>query len=293
MRELRLVLLGLAAVVAMLLGTDFLMRAFKSPAPETVATIEGPATPSAVAPPTPAVAASRAVLERAIADTPDYTRFFDRLRLVFPGEYETIMSGLAESNQGKEPNVDTLMADAVIALRHARGSLAAKAPEPALAQIFMLQLQEMQALATRDPHLCVAFLYGANGTGFLAFAAEHRPMVADAAIAGLDAMNGGRMERVERGTPSDSDFQTLDRALVGKGLSRPEIDALLDGKTADPPIADAAMCKAGETYLETLAALPDDTRGRLYGLAVDLMAKSRRPRRRPRPDPCHERRPAT
>jgi hypothetical protein len=87
-------------------------------------------------------------------------------------------------------------------------------------------------------------------------------------------MNGGRMERVDRDTPSDADFQSLDRALVGKGLTRPEIDALLDGKTADPPIADDAMCKAGETYLDTLATLPSDVRARLYGLAVDLMAKS-------------------
>ena len=34
------------------------------------------------------------------------------------------------------------------------------------------------------------------------------------------------------------------------------------------------MCKAGQTYLETLATLPTDPRARLYGLAVDLMAKS-------------------
>ena len=66
----------------------------------------------------------------------------------------------------------------------------------------------------------------------------------------------------------------LDRALVDKGLSRPEIDALLDGKVATPPIADDQMCKAGQAYLVTLAALPVDVRARLYGLAVDLMAKS-------------------
>jgi hypothetical protein len=281
MRELRLVLLGLAAIIALLLGAGFLSRAFKgptTPASDT-AQVESPIAAPSSSPPAPALAAAREALERAIADSPDYTRFFDRLRLVFPGDYETIMNSLAEANeakdgQTKEINDDLVMADAVVALRHARGALAAKAPEPALAQIFALQLAEMRALEQRDPHLCVAFLYGANGAGFLAFAADHRPLVADAAIAGLDAMNGGRMERVDRDTPSDADFQSLDRALVGKGLTRPEIDALLDGKTADPPIADDAMCKAGETYLDTLATLPSDVRARLYGLAVDLMAKS-------------------
>ena len=152
--------------------------------------------------------------------------------------------------------------------------MAAKASDDALAQIFALQLKEMRELETRDPHLCVAFLYGANGVGYLNFAADHRGLVADAAIAGLDAMNSGRMDNVQRGAPSDNDFQSLDKALVEKGLTRPQIDALLDGKTADPPIADDTMCKAGETYLETLTTLPSEVRARLYGLAVDLMAKS-------------------
>ena len=183
--------------------------------------------------------------------------------------------GLAETNaQNNDINADMVMADAIAALRRTRGALASKASDDALAQIFALQLKEMSELETRDPHLCVAFLYGANGTGFLAFAADHRALVADAAIAGLDAMNSGRMDDVQRGAPSDADFQALDRALVDKALTRPEIEALLDGKTADPPIADDTMCKAGETYLKTLASLPPDVRARLYGLAVDLMAKS-------------------
>ena len=87
-------------------------------------------------------------------------------------------------------------------------------------------------------------------------------------------MVSGSMEQVQRAAPSDADFTLLDKALVDKGLSRPEIDALLDGKTANPPIADEAMCKAGQIYLGTLATLPKEPRARLYGLAVDLMAKS-------------------
>ena len=282
MRELRLVLLGLAATIAVLLGAGFLKRALTSGSRQVVAV--APAVPEADTSPTQAtrpqapIAAStspvRAEVEHSIADAPDYVRFFDRLRLLFPSDYDTIMNSLAANTKLGEVNVDLVMADAVTALRRAHGGLAARASDAALEQIFSLQLREMAALAERDPHLCVAFLYGANGNGFLGFAADHRSLVADAAIAGLDAMNSGRMDQIARSSPSDGDFQALDRALVAKGLTRPEIDALLDGKVADPPIADPAMCQAGQAYLATLATLPPGSRARLYGLAVDLMAKS-------------------
>ena len=288
MRELRLVLLGLAALLALSLGGTFLMRAFTGP-PTAHRAVE-PAPSTQVANPTDqasspdatsaanlstAVREVRASVERSIADAPDYTRFFDRLKLVFPSEYESIMNGIANANlQRRDVSSDIVMSDAVAALRRARGSLAARASEDALAQIFTIQRQEVGELEARDPHLCVAFLYGANGTGFLSFAAEHRALVTDAAIASLDAMNSGRMDNVQRGPPSDADFQVLDQALVDKGLARPEIDSLLDGKTASPPIADDRMCKAGGIYLDTLSGLPSDIRARLYGLAVDLMAKS-------------------
>jgi hypothetical protein len=62
--------------------------------------------------------------------------------------------------------------------------------------------------------------------------------------------------------------------LRAKGLDTPEIEALLDGKAGDPPIGDAKMCRAGQVYLETLAAMPEPTRLRIYSLAVELMARS-------------------
>jgi hypothetical protein len=272
MKELRLVLLSLAALLALVLSGAFLLRAFRGPQPPNVVTVAAPVDHPNVP---PAVRAARGTIERTLADSPDYARFFDRLHLVFPADYESILDALATANaQRKTVNPDVIMIDATAQLRRAEGGLASKASDDALSQIFAVQLKEMQALETRDPHLCVAFLYGANGTDFLSFAADHRALISDVAIAGLDAMNSGRMDSVERGPPSDADFQTLDKALVEKGLSRPQIDALLDGKTPDPPIADEAMCKAGQTYLRTLATLPSDIRSRLYGLAVDLMAKS-------------------
>ena len=291
MRELRLVLLGLAAVIALLLGANFLLRAFRVPGvpPLAQTTVPEPSqvadvpstvpTATAVPPSVPsAPPAARAIVDRAITDAPDYTRFFDRLRLAFPSDNEAILNTLANGvANGGEANVDLMTADAVAALRRSHGALAAQASDATLAQVFVLQLQEMQALARRDAHLCVAFLYGANGAGFQGFAADHRPLVADAAIAGLDAINSGSMEHVRRPAPSDSDFQALDRALVTKGLSRPEIEALLDGKSAIPPIPDDAMCRAGQAYLATLATLPSDVRDRLYALAVDVEGDAGQP----------------
>ena len=265
MRELRLVMLGLAAVMLLLLAAGFVGRALHPPARDKA---DGTVRSSAGSP--------RAAVEAAIADAPDYTRFFDRLRLAFPSDYETIVASLAAAQpQGRaEPDADVMMADAVTALRRAHGAMAAKASDFALGQIFASNLREMQALGEVNPGLCVAFLFGAGGPGFSTFAADHRALVADAAIAGLDAISAGRGEPVVRGAPSDADFQLLDKALTEKGLTRPQIEALLDGKTADPPIPDAQMCQAGQTYLATLATLPEDSRDRLYALAVDLMAKS-------------------
>jgi hypothetical protein len=66
----------------------------------------------------------------------------------------------------------------------------------------------------------------------------------------------------------------LENALTKRGLSKVEIDALLDGKTPDPPLEDARMCAAGQTYLDVLSGLPEPARLRIYGLAVELMARS-------------------
>ena len=263
MRELRLVMLGLAAVMLLLLAAGFVGRALHPPGHNRDTSGAAARLPAG----TP-----RAAVEAAIADAPDYARFFDRLRLAFPSDYETIVASLAAGPA--QTDADVMMADAVTALRRAHGALAAKASDAALGQIFASNLREMKALGEANPGLCVSFLFGAGGQGFSGFAADHRGLVADAAIAGLDAISSGRTDGVARAAPSDADFQLLDRALSDKGLSRPEIEALLDGKTADPPIPDAEMCQAGQTYLATLATLPETSRDRLYALAVDLMAKS-------------------
>ena len=42
----------------------------------------------------------------------------------------------------------------------------------------------------------------------------------------------------------------------------------------DPPLEDARSCALGQTYLEVLPTLPEAARARIYGLALELMAKS-------------------
>ena len=266
MRELRLVMLGLAAVMLLLLAAGFVARALHPPARDQ----------ARAAAPARSQADPRATVEAVLADAPDYTRFFDRLRLAFPSDYDAIMASLAANQQtrGGEPDVDVMMAEAVAALRRAHGALAAQASDAALGQIFSSNLREMRAMGEASPELCVSFLFGAAGPGLARFSADHRALVADDAIAGLDAISSGRSEPVARAKPDEADFQQLDAALSAKGLTRPQIEALLDGKTADPPIPDSEMCQAGQTYLATLATLPEASRDRLYALAVDLMAKS-------------------
>ena len=166
------------------------------------------------------------------------------------------------------------MAEAARSLRLSRGILAVKAGRQALEHIFELHFAMLQALAAKNPRLCVNFLHGGESPGFFEFSAQNRGLVAAMAIAGIDAIHDGEIKRIERPAPTGTDFDALEKALRAKGLDTPEIEALLDGKAGDPPIGDAKMCRAGQVYLETLAAMPESTRLRIYGLAVELMARS-------------------
>ena len=275
MDKLRLVLLSLAAVVTIILGGNFLRHAVRSSAP--VPTLE-----EAVPPVTDKrgggeeIAAARRAMEAKFAETPEYKHFFDRLNLAFPNDYAAMLENFAQRflTDQSFAEVDVMMAEAVRSLRQARGVMAAKADDGALARVFEMQLIMKRALAAKDQRLCVDFLYGGASQAFFQFSAENRALIAEMAIAGLEAINDGQTRLTVRQAPSDADFQILEKALIGRGLSTPEIEALLDGKTADPPIGDARMCRDGQIYLETLASLPEQTRMRIYGLAIELMARS-------------------
>ena len=73
--------------------------------------------------------------------------------------------------------------------------------------------------------------------------------------------------------PTDADFALLERMLTERGLGAAEIEALLDGRHPDPPIADDRLCDAGLVYYDVLKQLPEDARLRIYALSVELMSR--------------------
>lgn len=269
MHQLRLVLLALAALmgVALALGPSLLDWRRPGARHAEIPVIEAPAAVARIEP-----SVQRSVLEAALEGALPYRRFFDRLHLAFPADYERAETAAARQD-ARSFNVDAALSEAARGLRQARGILAAKASGPLLSRVFEMQLAVMRALATRDRRLCVDFLYGGASEGLTAFSADNRALIADLALAGLEAIHDGQSARVERGPPSDEDFAMLETALTAKGLEKAEIEALLDGRTPEPALDDARMCRSGQVYLETLRELPEDIRLRIYALAVELMAR--------------------
>lgn len=268
MDTLRLALLGLAVIVALILGGTLLREANRlERTPPQVA--ETRASPEAIA-------AARARIEAQLAETPEYFGFFDRLKAMFPTEYEAFLMKASRRGAvtGEIGNADFLMIDAARGLRSSHGILAAKADRPALDHVFEMQLAMLRVLAGKDQRLCVDFLFGGGSGDFLQFSAENRALFAAMATAAIDAISDGQIKRVEREAPTPTDFQMLEDSLRAKGLDKAEIEALLDAKTTDLSLNDLRMCRAGRIYLETLAALPEPARMRIYGFAVALMARS-------------------
>lgn len=279
MNKLPFVLLGLGGSAAIAAGAAILILALSAGPRETrrpstaeTAPVAAPLAPAQ----SQARSAARKAIEAHIAQIPEYQRFFDRLRLTLPSQYEATLDGFADRlvATGKEQSVDTYLSDAVRDLRQTRGALAAKADGVALARIFDMQLAMLDALSKTDQRLCVDFLYGGASEGFYQFSAQNRQLASDTAIAGLDAIIDGQAKKNQRQTPTDADFALLEKAMGAKGLSQAEIEALLDGKTPDPPLEDSRLCRAGRIYLEMLKTLPEPVRLRIYALAVELMARS-------------------
>lgn len=263
----RILALAAAALVAICLGVGMMILAVSPPHPGgALAALSGPLD----------LAAARQIVETEIAQTPEYARFFARLRATFTSDYEKTLQEFAErlSQTKIEQSADYYLSEAVRRLRQSRGALAAKAEPEAMSRVFAEQLAVLQAVGREDKKLCVGFLYGATNQDFQHFAAAQRPLVANMATAGLEAMVSGKTSNLSRSQPTEADFKTLETALAARGLDKAEIDALLDGKMPDPPLDDARMCAAGQTYLEVLRTLPEAARTRIYGLALELMAKS-------------------
>lgn len=220
--------------------------------------------------------AQGAAIGERIMLVPEHAAFYSLLRQEYPQDFARILETLAkrEDTPKADPR-DAWFADALRLVRQTHGIAAARASLPRLDRVFEAQAKMMAALSDADPRLCVDFLYGHATQAFFDFAATRRALVADIAIAGLEAMIEGRAASPEsRRPPTDDDFAGLERALLERGLSRASIDALLDGKTPDPPISDSSLCRSGRIYVQTLRALPEDVRLRIYALAVELLARS-------------------
>jgi hypothetical protein len=273
---LRLVLLGLAALSCIAGGAAILQKAIQPEPRSASLAVDSTAALGRFRLPPHEIAATQQAFEEKLKTAPEYRAFFDRLRVAFPSEYGSFIAGLAQNSAatGEIGSADFLIEEAVRLLRLSRGVLAAKAGPAALEQIFALQLAMLQALAATDPHLCVDFLYGSHSSRFLEFSAQNRNLIAAMAIAGIDAIQDGQLKQIERETPTGEDFDVLEEALRARGLGTPEIEALLDAKTNNPPIDEGEMCRAGQLYLQTLATMPGERRLRIYGLAVELMARS-------------------
>lgn len=274
MHVLRVALLILSVLVAVGLAAVYL-RAGRS-IDEDAAAVPAAATPRTRQLSPEAIAAARREIEETLAAATDYSELLAQMSGRFPADYETFLVTAARraAQAGRIPSADMLVFEAARTLRASRGILAAKAGVAALDHVFELQRDMLRALALDDPRLCVDFLYGGAGEGFFRFSSQHRPLVARFAIAGLDAISDGQAERIDRETPTRADLQALEDGLRAKGLKTDEIEAVLDGKTTDPPIEDERLCRAGRIYLDVLAGLPEPERMRLYALAVELMARS-------------------
>ncbi|WP_159730013.1 hypothetical protein [Methylosinus sp. Ce-a6] len=274
----RLLALATGAIVAICLGLGLVMMALgpgkkaAGPAPEIPIADVAPA-PEPVDP----RLAARARVEQAIAAAQEYRMFFLRLRQAFPADYAAAIEAFADERAAEgaqTTSVDFYLAESVRRLRQARGVLAAKAEPVALSRVFDLQLDVLRAISAENEKLCAAFLYGGVDQDFHSFAARRRALAAEMAVVGLEAIASGRASQLERSAPSEEDFRALEKALAARGLRKPEIDSLLDGKTPDSPFDDKKTCALGQTYLEALRALPEPIRLRIYGLAVELMARS-------------------
>jgi hypothetical protein len=272
-KTLRLVLLGLAVLAGVFAGAALLKKAVR---PEPASTSLTATASSRPGEPVHNIETVRRTFENMLKGAPEYAVFFERLKADFPSEYESFLTAVAQRSaaSGEIGSADLHLAEAVRSLRLSRGVLAAKAGQAALEHIFELQLAMLKALAARDPRLCADYLYGGESSGYLEFAAQNRSLVAEMAVAGVDAIHDGELKRVERDAPTVGEFDALEQMLRAKGLGSQEIEALLDGTVSNPPISDERMCNAGQVYLETLATMPEESRLRIYGLAVELMARS-------------------
>ncbi|MGO9392131.1 hypothetical protein [Rhodoblastus sp.] len=284
-KQLRIALLALAAALAAAFGSWFLASGGQVAEPLEPPLSVKPVTTHPVAPENDDAASkisdesaptdpqAQAALEEKLAQAPEYQAFFSRMRTLYPADYNAaIKATLARGASTQDNGADLFLSEAMRQLRQTRGLLGAKAGQQALDQLFNANRKVLGQLAASDAALCVDFLNGAPADRFIAFTGANRALMAEQALAGLEAMDDGAHKKIDREAPATQDFDDLEKLLLSKGMEKPAIDLLLDGKTPDPPLTDAQACQNGLVYLDALQTLPDLQRLRLYALALEVMA---------------------
>ncbi len=207
-----------------------------------------------------------------IGEVPEFASFYGRLKADFPRDYSAILDRLGRD--GAVPPANAAIWDALRELEQAKGILAAQAGPTELDRFFDARSAMLDGLAPLDARRCVDFLYGVTDPSIADFTAAHRGLVATLADRTLDAIADGRRHRVDRAAPTAADLDALSSGLAAFGVTPAEIGLLIDGTTPDPPLPDERVCEIGRTYLDVLHGLPAETRGRIYGLAAELLSRS-------------------
>jgi hypothetical protein len=265
MNSLRLVLLGVAVLIAGLIGWRY--GGALPPRSALTQASQGQASQGH------GPEASRPGAER-LATAPEYAPFYRQLEETFPGDQSRVVRQAAQRNAAAALSPDAAVLETFGALEKQRGILAAKASPDKLAGIFATRAAVMAELARESPVLCSNFLYGSPSDAFVDFAAGHRALIGAMVEAGLQAIADGRISQIDRNPPNDQDFALLERSLTDKGLTSVEIEALIDGKMPNVAIEDQRLCAIGTAQLEALRDLPEPARARILSLAARLMAHS-------------------
>lgn len=289
MHHLRLLFIGLSALLAGILAWTLVAEHQEALQKDRLAERDlaevapraAPVPAPAIPPPAPApssekvLQAARTRIADRLAEAPEYRSFRDRFAAAYPGDWSRALEVMGQRAPG-DPSIatpDGIFVETLKTLRRARGAMAAKAAARPLSAIFDQQTRLLAGLSATDKRLCVDYLFGEESRGFLNFASTHRALMAAMGAATLDAILDGAESRIDRAAPTDEDFAELEKRLTERGLGAAEIEALLDGRHPDPPIADDRLCDAGLVYHDVLKQMPEDSRLRIYALAVELMSR--------------------
>ena len=86
---------------------------------------------------------ARQEIEASILATPDYAKYFARLREAFTSDYEGVLNDFAalRAETGEKQSVDYYLSETVRRMRQKHGALAATAENGPLAEVFTSQLK--------------------------------------------------------------------------------------------------------------------------------------------------------